>query len=155
MATIKYQTARKEYTCHKCGRQIKKGEKYIRYKINRFSKEGIRCVDCKPMRSELTMSEFLSRVYGLEEELQSLDRNITVGKFIDTVQGIIDELNELKDETDEKLYNMPEQLQDSDVGSLLKERTYNIDIMIEDLEGKLEELEEVIDDIKNTSYVGE
>jgi len=154
MATIKYQTARKEYTCQKCGRQIKKGEKYIRFKINRFSKEGIRCVDCKPKKSELTTSEFLSRVYELEEELHSLE-NITIEEYIDRVRRVINELNELKDETEEKLYNMPEQLQNSDTGSLLEGRIENLDVMIDDLEDALYRLEEALDDIKYMSYMGE
>ena len=149
---------------------IKKGESYYWWKP-RYG--GIRRSKTYPSRQELTQSEFLCRVYDIEDELSSIEIDIE-GKnkeeieqeIRDTLESIISEIEELRDECEDKLYNMPEQLQDtSEAGILLQERIdaledwiselEAIDISIEDNDDIQERLEEILDEISECSYGGD
>ena len=149
---------------------IKKGESYYWWKP-RYG--GIRRSKTYPSRQELTQSEFLCRVYDIEDELSSIEIDIE-GKnkeeieqeIRDTLESIISEIEELRDECEDKLYNMPEQLQDtSEAGILLQERIdaledwisefENIDISIEDDDNIQERVEEILDEISECGYRGD
>ena len=149
---------------------IKKGESYYWWKP-RYG--GIRRSKTYPSRQELTQSEFLCRVYDIEDELSSIEIDIE-GKnkeeieqeIRDTLESIISEIEELRDECEDKLYNMPEQLQDtSEAGILLQERIdaledwiselEAIDISIEDNDDIQERVEEILDEISECGYRGD
>ena len=152
---------------------IKKGESYYWWK---FRYGGIQRSKTFPKKWQLTRSEFLSRVYQIEDELDNIDVIIEGKKpeEVETeIQSFIDEItmeiDELKDECQEKLDNMPEQLQDSsDAGVLLQERIEalgnwidcleSIDISIDE-ELKGEDLEdrvnEILGEISDCCYEGE
>ena len=149
---------------------IKKGESYYWWKP-RYG--GIRRSKTYPSRQELTQSEFLCRVYDIEDELSSIEIDIE-GKnkeeieqeIRDTLESIISEIEELRDECEDKLYNMPEQLQDtSEAGILLQERIdaledwiselEAIDISIEDNDDIQERVEEILDEISECGYGGD
>ena len=149
---------------------IKKGESYYWWKP-RYG--GIRRSKTYPSRQELTQSEFLCRVYDIEDELSSIEIDIE-GKnkeeieqeIRDTLESIISEIEELRDECEDKLYNMPEQLQDtSEAGILLQERIdaledwiselEAIDISIEDNDDIQERVEEILDEISECDYRGD
>ena len=156
---------------------IKKGESYYWWKP-RYG--GIRRSKTYPSRQELTQSDFLCRVYDIEDELNSIEIDIE-GKSREEIeqeienelQGIIGEIEDLRDECEEKLDNMPEQLQDtSDAGMLLQERIEALDGWINDLENidinieeeeeleKMDEMElqvridEILDEISECCYGG-
>jgi len=148
---------------------IKKGESYYWWKP-RYG--GIRRSKTYPSRQELTQSEFLCRVYDIEDELSSIEIDIE-GKskeeieqeIRDASECIISEIEELRDECEDKLYNMPEQFQDtSGAGILLQERIdaledwiselEAIDISIEDDDNIQERVEEILDEISECSYGG-
>lgn len=93
---------------------IKKGESYFWWKF-RFG--GKRCSRTRPRQSQLTQSDYLSQLYGLVEQIEDL----TVDG-LDDVSSIVDDLNSLADECEEKRSNMPDQLQDSESGELLQRR---------------------------------
>jgi len=109
----------------------KKGESYywwkFRYGGKRFSKTY-------PKSSELTQSEFLSQVYELNERIEDLDvDNIKDLKF--EIEDIAGEYRQLGEEQEEKLYNMPDHLQDtSDAGELLRERSEGCETVADELE---------------------
>ena len=149
MAWLKMFKARKEYKCDICGKIIKKGEEYYRFKLTRFSPVQIRCANCKPKPSEMTTSDFLAQVYEIEERIGELSEYTIeeIDEMLGEIEDIINELEELRDETEEKLYNLPEQFQDTDVGMLLQERIDALDEMIEDLEYYRDQLEELAEDI--------
>jgi len=149
---------------------IKKGESYYWWKP-RYG--GIKRSKTYPSRQELTQSEFLCRVYDIEDELSSIEIDIE-GKnkeeieqeIRDTLESIISEIEELRDECEDKLYNMPEQLQDtSEAGILLQERIdaledwiselEAIDISIEDNDDIQERVEEILDEISECGYGGD
>jgi len=153
---------------------IKKGESYYWWKP-RYG--GIRRSKTYPSRQELTQSEFLCRVYDIEDELSVIRTQIETnieGKnkeeieelIRDALEMIIIEIGELRDECEDKLYNMPEQLQDtSEAGILLQERIdaledwiselENIDISIEDDDDIQERVEEILDEISECGYRGD
>jgi hypothetical protein len=120
----------------------KKGESYWWWKpmiggrgaAKRFSKE-------RPLPLQLTNSEFLSRFYGIEEQIGE-------AKDADTLEGLATEIEELGNEQNEKLDNMPEALRDGDTGQMLQERydgcsewVGEVSRIAEELRSKLEERE--------------
>lgn len=61
------------------------------------------------------------------------------------IQSLIDDITALKEDTEEKLSNMPEQLQDSDTGQLMSDRIAELDSWIDeltDIHGDAEQLED-------------
>lgn len=141
----------------------KKGETYYQWS---FRYGGTRKSKTYPKPSQLTQSDFLQRVYSIGEALEAL----TVDDFDtleDTLQEIKDRLEELMDEQQEKKDNMPQGLQEGDVGMMLEERyeycyeMYNdldcVNIEVDDdLEGEelIQAKEEVIAELQGIQYQG-
>jgi len=105
----------------------KKGESYFWWKFRYGGKRySLTC----PKASQLTQSEFLGWAYDMQE--RSFD--ITVDGAEDTVTELINDIEEQRDELQEKLDNMPEHLQDtSSSGELLTERIGTLDNAIDTL----------------------
>ena len=89
----------------------------------------------RPKASQVTGSAFLSTFYGLQEELEA-------GYFSDFESleaqrdELVTQLQDLHDECESSLENMPEHLQDtSESGVLLTERIDELDSAIGTLEG--------------------
>ena len=120
--------SRKEYKCSKCGKVIPAGSRYYKGEIN-FGPTIIRCTECGLESWEVTTSDYqLSAgqiVYKWQEDY-SADQ--------DGVDSIISALEELRDELQDRLDNMPEGLQEGDVGQLLQERIDALDSAISDME---------------------
>lgn len=130
----KVEHARKDYPDH----DIKKGDSYywwaFRYGGKHYSKTP-------PKQSQLTQSDFLGTIYGIQEEIEALTTDDD--DIQSQVDDIISQLEELRDEQEDKRNNMPEQLQESEVGELLQERYDAIEEMINELQGvSLDEWEE-------------
>lgn len=138
--------ARKEWKCSKCGKTIEKGSSYYKGEIN-FGPTIVACKHCKLKGYEVTTSEYIKRVGRLCEDYTedySLDDS--------GVSMIIDELESIRDDCDEKLDNMPEGLREGDAGQLLQDRIDACDDAIGELENidyddvVSEALSEIIDD---------
>ena len=141
---------------------IKKGESYYWWK---FRYGGLHRSKTKPKPSQLTQSDFLSQVYEIEERIQEIDID---DDFQAEIDDIVSELEMLRDETEDKLNNMPEQLQDtSEAGILLQDRIDALDDWISDLESvdisidedlSEEELQdrvdEILEEIQSYGYMG-
>ncbi len=112
---------------------IKKGEPYYWWKFRRGGKHYSKT---PPRQSQLTQSEFLSQLYGLEEQLDGYQPGgfDTVADLESDIQSIIEDLENLKSETEDKLGNMPEGLQQGDTGQLLQERIDGVDNLVSELE---------------------
>lgn len=104
--------ARKDYPEH----DIKKGDTYYWWK---FKFGGKHFSKTPPKPQQLTQSEFTSQVYDFEDALGALVADDTIESQI---EEIADNMDSLADEQEEKRSNMPDQLQDSDVGTMLEER---------------------------------
>jgi len=125
MAKVSFvEKARKDYP----NSGIKKGESYYYWKF-RFG-PLIRS-KFRPRPSQLTQSVFMSTILGIQETLEDLTLNDDLQSGIDNAK---EELENLRDETQEKYDNMPSQLQDADTGQLLLERIDGAEEMISALE---------------------
>ena len=152
---------------------IKKGESYYWWKPRFW---GVRRSKTYPSRQELTQSDFLCRVYDIEDEIaEGIEVDIEddpseiESEIENWLRDIISEIEELRDECEDKLYNMPEQLQDtSEAGILLQDRIDALDDWISDLEsvdisideGLSEEelqdrVDEILEEIQSYGYMGE
>lgn len=169
MATLKKQKSRKEYKCSKCGKKIEKGEEYYRFSVSRFNPLKPRCTGCKPKQSEMTQSEFLSTIWGIEEEIAKLGID-DLAEPQSVIENFTGQLEELRDETEDRLSNMPEQLQDAPTGELLQGRVDCVQEMIDELEAidtdideeldvderkRLERQQEIYEELQNIGYSGE
>jgi hypothetical protein len=111
---------------------IKKGDSYYWWKFMRGGKHYSKTA---PKPSQLTRSEFWSAVYSVQEDFTATP------DFIADVESQVEEiksrLQDISDETQSKLDNMPQGLQDGDTGQLMQKR---IDA-ISDAIGTLESLD--------------
>lgn len=125
-----FQTARKEYTCEKCHKVIAKGEQYFRIE-GMYMKPRFRCKDCKPERSELTTSDYLSWLWDLQDHLaEQYDFSDP-----DVAEQIAGDLNDKADELQSQLDNMPEQFQEtSDSAMTLQSRIESLQSAASDVE---------------------
>lgn len=99
--------------------------------VKRFSRKA-------PTRSQLTQSEFLGRVYDIEDQLNEL-------KDPTDLESLIQDIRNLGDEQEEKYNNMPDGLQQGDTGQLLEGRKSSCDEWADELEA-VELPDEVSDD---------
>jgi len=119
--------ARKDYPQY----GIKKGDSYYWWKFRYGPK---RMSMTRPRQSQLTQSEFLSTVYGVQEDLEDLSASDFEESLEDARDDAVGTLEELRDETQEKHDNMPDQLQNSETGELLQSRVDELDNMISTLQ---------------------
>jgi DNA-directed RNA polymerase subunit RPC12/RpoP len=123
------QKSRKEYKCSKCGQVIPKGSSYWKGELN-FHPSIYRCTDCGLKGYEVTTSSYTLQVGAIVEEWTDT-YGISDGCWDEIVQA----LEEVRDELEGNLENMPEQLQDSETGELLQQRIEAIEDAISELEG--------------------
>lgn len=131
------QKSRKEYKCSKCGKVIPVGSKYYKGEIN-FGPTIIRCSDCKLEAWEVTTSDWQLSTGAIINRWEE-----NYGLSDSTPEEIRDEIENIMDEQQERLDNMPEGLQEGDVGCMLQER-------IDACEAAMDELDNIdIDSIKS------
>jgi hypothetical protein len=118
--------ARKDYP----NAGIKKGESYYWWSF-RFG--GKHMSKTPPKQSQLTQSEFLSTLYDIQERIGDLSAD-SASDLQSAVEEIADELRTLGEECNDKRDNMPEGLQDGDVGQLLEARAEACEQAASDLE---------------------
>lgn len=139
MAKITKQKCRKQITCSKCGEPIKVSEEYL--KGTPFHRKPIcRHLKCGLRSWELSNSDFVQTCGSLQDDWQS---NYGIGE--DTISDITSELEELRDNCQDSLDNMPESLQDSETGEMLQERIDNVESVISELEN-VTSLESLVED---------
>lgn len=115
---------------------IKKGESYFWWKFNYGAKHVSRT---KPKQSQLTQSAFLSQIYDIQDRIEGM---ATDSDFETEISDIVSELENLRDECEDKRSNMPDQLQDSGSGEILQNRVDSVQEMIDELEGIDKDVEE-------------
>lgn len=96
----------------------KKGESYFWWK---FRYGGKRFSLTRPRQSQLTQSAYFGTVYGMQEGVEDYEVGC-VEDFETLKDDITSQVDELRDETQGSLDNMPDQLQYSPTGELLQER---------------------------------
>lgn len=111
--------------CGKCGDLIWPGSPYLFWAFA-FSPRSIRCAkpECRPKPWDLTRSAYYQALYQLQAEEWSAD---TVDELEAQRDNMVGEVEQLRDEQEEKKSNMPDALQDSSSGELLQERYDSLD----------------------------
>jgi prefoldin subunit 5 len=109
----------------------------------------------RPKPSQLTQNWFKQELYSIQEKIEEFEPEDVedVATFIDEIR---DDAESLRDECQEHLDNMPEQLQDSDSGQTLQERIDNLDSVIGDIDNFDSEFESEIekeDDESNDEFL--
>jgi hypothetical protein len=98
----------------------KKGESYYWWKFpygGKYYSKGM------PRRSSLTQSEFLANYYDFQDNLEKDVLDAETFEDLETIaENFASEIESLASEQQEKLDNMPEQLQDSNSGEILRGR---------------------------------
>lgn len=128
--------SRKEHTCGKCRNTIPVGSQYYKGILN-FHSDIIRCTKCRLEHWEVTTSDYQLQVgeimYRWQDNYGVVSENIS------------SDLEYIKDELQDKLDNMPEQLQESDSGMLLQERIESLETAIDELDNiDVESLQEAV-----------
>lgn len=138
MAHAVQRTARKDYP----DQGIKKGETYWFAEVKTGPRSSMTIRSKTPIpRSRLTSSEFLSQAYRLSD---SIYEATTVGDL----ETIKEEFEALRDDTQEKLDNMPEGLQQGDTGQLMQERIDQCESLIDELDSAISDAQEAVDEAK-------
>ena len=98
----------------------------------------------RPKPSQLTQNWFKQELYSIQEKIEEFEPEDVedVATFIDDIRS---DAESLRDECQEHLDNMPEQLQDSDSGQTLQERIDNLDSVIGDIDNFDSEFESEIE----------
>jgi len=110
---------------------VKAGEPYYWWK---FRHGGKRYSKIRPRPSQLTQSAYLSGIRSLVERVEDFDSADYEG-FADFRDEIVADLQELRDQCQDSLDNMPESLQYSPTGEMLQERIDACDSAESDIEG--------------------
>lgn len=126
--TYKKSARGKAIKCSKCGKLIGVGETYL--KATPFKRAPIiRCFNCGLKSYETSGSEYIRSVGALVEDWQD-----DIGVNESTPEELISAIEDIRDQCQESLDNMPEQLQESDSGTTLQERIEACDAAIEELQ---------------------
>lgn len=161
---------------------IKKGDSYYWWAFMVGGRGGPKHYSkTQPKQSQLTSSDFLSRVYELQERIEGMATPDTIEDVESAIEELTSEISDISSEQEDKLSNMPEGLQQGPTGELLQSRIDELESWKSELEGidvsfdepeqeegeseedyeerKQEELDEklneLLGEIQSTSYNGE
>jgi len=128
MPRVHVQKARKDYPQF----NITKGDTYYWWK---FRYSG-RCMSkTYPKPSQLTQSEYVQRICEIQESAsEQLSAFMELEDLQSVVESIASDIRDLAQEQEDKLSNMPDQLQQAPTGELLQERADNCNQVADDLE---------------------
>lgn len=125
--------SRKECKCNKCGEVIPIGSRYYKGEIN-FGPTIRRCERCGLEYWEVTTSDYQLQVGEIVYKWHENYNADSVG-----IEEMISDLEYIRDEVEERLDNIPQQLQEADAGMLLQERIEALEDVISELENIDEE----------------
>lgn len=133
MPRVHSQIARKDYP----EQGIVKGQKYYKWTTRPGGRgRGIlHRSPTYPKPQQLTSSDFLRRVYDINDLLAELQSFLPRDDIEAARDEAVNMAEELRDEQQEKLDNMPESLQYSPTGELLQERHDALEAFIDELQG--------------------
>lgn len=146
MPKVTKTTARKDNP--KACPQAKAGQVYYWWRTRmKGARSGItRCSLTPPKPSQLTMSAYYAAVYELQEEISAfaVDDSDSAEDGIANLETQIEEwaerAREIGSEQQEKLDNMPDGLQQGDVGMLLEERSQACETWADEIDALSEQL---------------
>lgn len=119
--------ARKEQKCSKCGCVVEVGMPYLKATPYR-QRPIIRCTKCGLKSYETSGSEYVKGCGAIVEDWrENYDLNES------TADEIASALEEIRDQQQDSLDNMPENLQYGDTGTMLQERIDSLECTIDEL----------------------
>lgn len=98
----------------------------------------------RPRSSQLTQSEYYSRMYAFFEELEDGSKDET---FPDLLRDKAEEIRQLGEEQSDKHQNMPDSLQSSETGELLESRSQACETIADEMESAADDVEQAVSDI--------
>jgi hypothetical protein len=113
---------------------VKKGEHYFKWSLKRQRGGITRKSKTYPKPQQLTENPFYIACYDISDAIDA-------ATDIDGLRAVKDDIDALRDETQEKLDNMPEGLQQGSTGELLQERIENLESWGTELESACDEAE--------------
>lgn len=129
--------AQKDYPAH----GIEKGESYYWWKFRHGSKHFSKT---RPRPSQLTQSDYLSSAYALQEQIEDLQYSPDIMEDVPgDLRNVADELRTLGSEQEDKICNMPDSLQDSEVAERLRARAEACEEIAGELESAADEIEDL------------
>jgi hypothetical protein len=132
---------------------IKKGDSYWHWAFAFGPKYKSKT---QPTRSQLTRSNFLSTLYSIEDGISNAFKECTTSDDLESsMEQLISDIEELRDETQNSLDNMPSQLQDADSGQLLQERIEALESWISDLQSIDLSIEDDLSDEEKANRIQE
>lgn len=132
---------------------IAKGESYYWWA---FKNGGKHFSKSKPKASQLTQSAYLSELYSIQEDMETIGEGVSDAEELSgAVEEIKERLESLKDQTEESLNNMPDSLQQGPTGELLQERVDALENAINELESIDLDYEDPSDDDIRTDLATE
>lgn len=136
MAKVEHRKAAKDYP----DLGIKKGDMYYFAQIKTGPRSSRTIRSLKPIpRSQLTSSEYLSRLYEWEDAKAEISS-------MEDAQQFADDIRELGEEQQEKFDNMPDGLQQGDTGQMIEERASSCEQAASDIEEIIGDWEQERDD---------
>lgn len=136
MPRVKQVVARKDYPEH----GIKKGEKHYHWKrkTGPYSSKEYRQLT-PPRIEQLTSSSYRIATHYIAEAINAV-------ALPDDIDGVIEQLETLRDEQQEKFDNMPDGLQQGDTGQLLEQQAQAADDAVSELETIRDEWQAAIEE---------
>ena len=132
MPRVHYRKAGKDYPSI----GIAKGEMYYTWRIKTTYGGTTHRSQTAPRPSQLTHSEYKSQAYALIEQMEdALKGDVEPEDIQSAAQEAVSEAENLRDEEQSKLDNMPEGLQQGDTGQLIQERIDALEQFISEVEG--------------------
>lgn len=98
-----------------------------------------------PKRSQLTQNWFKSELYSIQEEIEEHE-NQDPEDIATLVESVMESIEGLRDECQEHLDNIPEQLQESEAGQTLQSRIDALDEVLSEFENIDTDFESEIDE---------
>lgn len=123
----KVKKSRKECVCGRCRKVIPVGSSYFRGDLN-FSKPVIRCTECGLEGWEVTTSEYQLSVGEIVYRWSNNYDADEAGR-----DNLVEDLENIKSEVEDRFDAMPDSLQYGDTGMLLQERIDGLDAAINEL----------------------
>lgn len=98
-----------------------------------------------PKQSQLTQNWFKTELYSIQEEIEEYE-NQDPEDIANLVESVTESIESLRDECQEHLDNIPEQLQESDAGQTLQSRIDALDEALSEFENIDTDFESEIDE---------
>lgn len=113
---------------------IKKGDTHYVWAIKMQRGGVVRRSKAYPRQSQLTMSEYKIQAHQLNEQIEDFHHDGTIQSVSSFLEELISDTENLRDEQQEKLDNMPEGLQQGSTGEMIQARIDAIEAFLSELE---------------------